>query len=92
MLAATAKTQRFLEITQIVLTFASVCGVVEASRIQWPADAATSYQASGPQQSEGSTDRRVSDLARADRKRREAEQQSSRRGSELGHGYVRIRP
>jgi hypothetical protein len=83
MLAAKPKTRRLLEAIQLVLTFASACAVVETTRIHAPLHDRAGYQATLPQPSEA-RDRRVSDLARADRKRREAEQQASRRGGALG--------
>ena len=91
MLAPTAKTTRFLEITQFVLTFASTCAVVEASRIHAHARLLErpGYHASVPQQREASLDRSIGDLARVERRRREAEQHSSRRGAELGQAYER---
>lgn len=88
MLAPKPKTRRFLEITQFVATFVSVCAVVDASRIQSPPDGRSGYQASVPLGSETSRDRRLGDLARVERKRREAEQQSSRRGLKLGHALA----
>jgi len=87
MLAPTAKNRRFLEITQFVLTFASTCAVVEASRIHAPLHDPPGYHASVPQQREASLDRSIGDLARVERRRREAEQHSSRRGAELGQAY-----
>lgn len=69
--------------TQFVLTFASACAVVEASRIPTPLDERPGYHTSIPQQRETAGDRSIGDLARAERKRREAEQQSTRRGSKL---------
>jgi hypothetical protein len=87
MLAPTAKNKRFLEVTQFVLTFASTCAVVEASRIHAPLHDRPGYYASVPQQQEASLDRSIGDLARVERKRREAEQHSSRRGVELGQAY-----
>ena len=83
MLAAKPKTQRLLEAIQFVLTFASACAVIETARIQAPLHDRPGYYATVPQPSEA-RDRRVSDLARADRKRREADQHASRRGAALG--------
>jgi hypothetical protein len=83
MLAPTPKNKRFLEITQFVLTFASTCAVVETSRIHAPLHDRPGYYASVPQQREASGDRSIGDLARVERKRRETEQHSSRRGFEL---------
>ena len=82
MLAPTAKVKRFLEIMQFVVTFASTCAVVDASRAYSAPDLRPGYHSTLPGRSERS-DRRIGDLARIDRKRREAEQQASRRGLEL---------
>jgi hypothetical protein len=84
MLAATAKTKRFLEGIQFGLTFISVCAVLEASRIPSSADPRPAYYAGVPSPDRSFGDRRLCDLARTERKRREAEQQSSRRRGELG--------
>jgi hypothetical protein len=67
---------------QFVVTFASTCAVVEASRVYAAPDLRSGYHSTLPGQSERS-DRRIGDLARVDRKRREAEQQASRRGLEI---------
>ncbi len=83
MLAPTAKTKRFLETIQVVLTFAGVCAVVDASRLDAPRDARAGYHASVPQERDESSSRRIGDLARVDRKRREAEQLSNCRALEL---------
>ena len=84
MLLPKPKTTRFLELTQLVLTFVSVCSVVDASRIHSPPDGRPGYYASIPHPHETSNDRRLGDLARVERKRREAEQHASRRRAELG--------
>jgi hypothetical protein len=84
MLAATAKTKRFFEITQFVLSLASTCAVVEASRVPAAVAERPGYHASLPQPRDAASDRSIADLARAERKRREAEQHASRRGIELG--------
>jgi hypothetical protein len=84
MLAAKPKTKRFLESIQILLTFASVCAVVETTRLRGPLHEPLGYYASVPQPSGARGDRRLADLARTERKRREAEQQASRRGAKLG--------
>jgi hypothetical protein len=68
--------------TQIVLGFVSTCAVVDASRIHAPPSHRPGYSAALPLESD-SSDRRLSDLARADRKRREAAQLASRRAGEL---------
>lgn len=79
MLAPTPKTQRFLEAIQITLTFASVCAIVDATASVSTRERAAGFYASAPHESERSMDRRITDLARADRKRREAEQLANRR-------------
>ena len=84
MLLPTPKAKRCLEMIQFVLTFVSVCAVVETSRIHLPLDRPPGYYAGIPQQNDAWGDRRIGDLARADRKRREAEQQSLRRSIEHG--------
>jgi hypothetical protein len=83
MLAAKPKTKRFLESIQLLLSFASVCAVVETTRIHAPLHNHSGYYASVPQPSGARGDRSLGDLARADRKRREAEQHASRRGARL---------
>jgi hypothetical protein len=84
--------KRFLEIIQFVLTLASTCAVVEASRAEAPPHAQPGYYVSVPGEREA-RDRSMSDLVRMERKRREAEQQLSRRGAKLGqslqHGRLR---
>jgi hypothetical protein len=72
MLSPTAKTKRFLETIQVVLSFASVCAVVDASVIQVRPHEAAGYYAGGSPRREARADRLMSDLARAERKRREA--------------------
>ena len=84
MLAATAKTKRVLEAIQLGLSFVSVCAVLEASALPSPVDARPGYYAGVPHPDRSFGDRRLRDLARTERKRREAEQQSSRRRGELG--------
>ena len=83
MLAPKPKTKRFLESIQLLLTFASTCAVVETTRISTPLHDVPGYYASVPQPL-ARDDRRLGDLARTDRKRREAEQHASRRGAALG--------
>jgi hypothetical protein len=78
MRSAKPKTKRFLETIQFVLTFASACAVVETTRVQAPLHERPGYFATVPQPGQA-RDRRISDLARADRKRREADQHASRR-------------
>jgi hypothetical protein len=82
MLPQTARTQRVLEMIQFVLTFVSVCAVLETSRIQVPLDRPPGLYAGIPQSNEASGDRRIGDLARAERRRREAAYQSIRQGIE----------
>jgi hypothetical protein len=84
MLAAKPKTQRVLESIQLLLTFASVCAVVETTRIHVPSHDGQGYHASVPQPLNARGDRRFGDLARVERKRREAQQQASRRRAALG--------
>ena len=84
LLAPANRTKRSLELVQLLLTFASFCTIVAASGIDAsPADRA-GYHAGAPQQRDATRDRRFSDLARFERKRREAEQQASRRSGALG--------
>jgi hypothetical protein len=72
MLSPRPKTRRFLETIQVVLSFVSVCAVVDATLIQeWGHDAAGYYSGGSPQR-EARADRLISDLARTERKRREA--------------------
>jgi hypothetical protein len=73
------KTTRWLETIQLVLTFVSVCSVADASLSHAPPDRRPGYYAPGPQESDSTGDRRLADLARVERKRREAEQHASRR-------------
>lgn len=82
MLAATRNGRRFLEVTQILLGFVSTCTVVDASRIQAAPHDRPGYSAALPLESD-SSDRRLGDLARAERKRRETEQLASRRAGAL---------
>jgi hypothetical protein len=73
MLAPTAKTKRLLEKIQILLTFASFCAVVDATFIDRPQHDPTGYYPAGSPEGEARRDRLFSDLARTERKRREAE-------------------
>jgi hypothetical protein len=73
MLTAKPKTKRFLETIQFVLTFASACAVVDTTRVHALPDSQPRYYAGTSQQSETRGDRRLSDLARSERKRRESE-------------------
>jgi hypothetical protein len=72
MLTATPHKRRFLETIQFVLTLASTCAVAETIRIHSTPDDRPGYYASIPLD-EARADRRLGDLARAERKRREAE-------------------
>lgn len=78
MLAATAKSKRVLDIVQLLLSFASVCAVVDASRLTPQRPHADGYRASVPGPRNDDVDRRFTDLARVERQRREAEQLASR--------------
>src|SRR5690349_12374516 len=71
MLSPTAKTKRFLEKIQLVLTFASFCAVVDATFVDALPHDPTGYQAGGTTQTEAREDRLFNDLARTERKRRE---------------------
>jgi hypothetical protein len=82
MLAPQPKTRRLFETIQFVLAFASTCAVVEASRVESAPEQRAGYEASVPLH-EAARDRSLGDLARVERKRREAEQTASRRGLEL---------
>jgi hypothetical protein len=73
MLAAKPKTKRHLETIQFILTFVSVCAVVETARIHSAPDDRLGYYSSGPQRSQTERNRSFSDLARSERKRRESE-------------------
>ena len=78
--------------TQLVVTFVSVCAVLETSRIQLPLDRPPGVYAGIPQHNEASGDRRLGDLARAERRRREAAQQSIRRGIERSDSGISAVP
>jgi hypothetical protein len=69
---AKPKTKRLLETIQFVLTLASTCAVVETMRIPAPSHDQPGYYASTPLRKETERDRRLADLARAERKRRES--------------------
>lgn len=74
MLAPRPKTKRFLEKVQILLTFASVCAVIDASLLPpRPQGGAGYYDGSGMPQGRVRGDRLLGDLARTERKRREVE-------------------
>jgi hypothetical protein len=83
MVAPKLNNKRFLEAIQLVLTLLSVCAVVEASLAHSPHHDRPGYSAAVPQPREAARDRSLGDLARTERKRREAEQHASRRGLEL---------
>ena len=72
MLSPTTKTKRFLEKIQLVLSFASVCAVVDATFVDALPHDPMGYYTGGPQR-EARGDRLFNDLARSERKRREAE-------------------
>jgi hypothetical protein len=72
MLSPRPKTKRFLEKIQIVLTFASVCTVADASFVQAQPRDAAGYYAGGSRQGEARPDDLIGELARTERKRREA--------------------
>ncbi len=71
MLAPTAKTKRFLERIQILVTFASFCTVVDATFVDALPHDPTGYRAGNAPQDEAHGDRLFNDLARTERKRRE---------------------
>jgi len=71
MLAPTAKTKRFLERIQILLTFASFCTVIDTTFIDALPHDPTGYYPAAPPQAEARGDRLLGDLARTERKRRE---------------------
>ncbi len=78
MLAATRK-KRFLELTQLVLAFIGTCTVLDGT-VPHGATHRPGFSSSLPLRAT-TGDRRFADLARTDRKRREAEQQTSRRAA-----------
>ena len=73
MLTAKPKTRRFLETIQFVLTLASTCAVVETIRPDSRPEDRPGYYAGAPLQDSARDDRRLGDLARSERKRREAD-------------------
>ncbi len=78
MLTAKPKTKRFLESIQVLLTFASTCAVIQTTRIPAsPLQDPPGYSASMPQPGDARGDRSLGDLARTERKRREAELQKA---------------
>jgi hypothetical protein len=80
-------TSRLREITQLILMLVSVAGAAEASRVDStpydPAERCLVSAGNSAGQSGRAADRRIGDLARLDRKRREDEQRRNRRGLEL---------
>jgi hypothetical protein len=84
MFSPTAKTKRSLEMIQLVLSFASVCAVVDATFIDALPHDPTGYYAGGSQQGDAHEDRLMGDLARAERKRREAEVREALQQRQLG--------
>jgi hypothetical protein len=79
MVAANPHKKRLLELTQIALAFIGTCGVVD-STIPHGAPQRPGFAATVPLGA-ASGDRRFADLARTERKRREALQRSSRRAA-----------
>ena len=77
MRASTARKKRFLEIGQVVLAFASVCAVAAYTR-GLAAENGPGRHFTAPHEEHRAVDRRFNDLARVERKRREAEQRRSR--------------
>lgn len=72
MLSPRPKTKRFLEKIQIVLTFASVCTVADASFAEARPHDPAGYYAGGPRQGQArGPDDLIRELARTERKRRE---------------------
>jgi hypothetical protein len=88
MLASTVKRRRLLEATQFILSFVSVCAVVEASRFESTTEERAGYHATVSHEAERSADRRIGDLGRSERKRRESEQRASRRGLALAQSQA----
>ena len=79
MLAATRHRKRFLELTQLMLAFIGTCTVVDTTVPHTPLGR-PGFAATQPLPT-ATHDRRFNDLARTDRKRREAEQRLSRRAA-----------
>jgi hypothetical protein len=75
--------ERLVEITQAVLMVVSLVGVINATRAETPGTPQPQYLAGG-RSSQQSADRRYSDLARFDRKRREDAQRRSGRVVNVG--------
>ena len=72
MLSPTPKTTRLLEKIQILLTFASVCTVADATFGQPRPNDPAGYHAGTSRQGEARADGLIGELARTERKRREA--------------------
>ena len=72
MLAPTAKTKRIFETIQVLLTFISFSAVVDATFLQARPHDAVGYAADPTRTVEARADRLFGDLARTERKRREA--------------------
>jgi hypothetical protein len=87
MLVATRTQKRFLEMTQLVLAFIGTCTVVDTTLAQ-TTPTRPGFSSSVPLRA-ANGDRRFNDLARTDRKRREAEQQANRRGAAREAGITR---
>jgi hypothetical protein len=79
MVSAKPHKKRFLELTQLLLAFIGTCSVVDSS-IPHGANHRPGFAATVPLEA-GSGDRRFADLARTERRRREALQRSSRRAA-----------
>ncbi len=72
MLSPTAKTKRTFETIQVLLTFISFSAVVDATFLQARPHEAAGYAPGRTQSGEARADRLFGDLARTERKRREA--------------------
>lgn len=81
MAAANRNKKRFLEMTQVLLAFIGTCGVVN-STVPHGAHHRPGFAATVPLKASAG-DRRLADLARSERKRREAQQLASRRAAGL---------
>lgn len=79
MVAANPHKKRLLELTQLLLAFIGTCGVVDSTIAQGTHHRA-GFAATVPLEA-ASGDRRFADLARTERKRREALHRSSRRAA-----------
>ncbi len=83
MLAPPAKRKRSFELIQVILTFISVCALAEASAVGNAPPDGPGFHAPTGEQDGATRDRRFADLARVERKRREAEQRAHRRSPAL---------